>query len=101
MVHYRTQTRIVADVLRAARDSNTAGDGVGISTLIRKGNMSYSRTIKLVGELVGAGLLVEVVEKEDEVRLAPSRYRISKKGVEFLHTYAQFDEFAQMFGLQL
>jgi len=33
MARYRTPTRIVADVLAAARDANTEGDGIGITAL--------------------------------------------------------------------
>lgn len=97
MARYRTQTGIVADVLTAARDAGTADDGVGITTLIRKGNLPYSRMTKLVIDLVGAGLLIETNQGEEKV----SRYKISEKGIKFLHTYVQFDEFAQTFGLRL
>lgn len=95
MGQYRTQVRIIADVLATARDMNTEGNGVGITTLLRKGNMSYTRMVKLISELVGSGLLVEVNSDK-----AP-RYKISDKGLEFLAAYKQFEEFAQSFGLRL
>lgn len=95
MAQYRTQTRIIADVLAAARDANSAGDGVGITTLLRKGNLSYSRLSKLVSELVGAGLLVEMNEEQT------SRYKITQKGISFLRTCNEFQDFAQSFGLNL
>lgn len=95
MAQYRTQTKIIADILTTARDMNTAGDGVGITTLLRRGNVSYARMSKLITDLVGAGLLVELnVEKN-------SKYKISDKGLTFLQTYAQFEDFAQSFGLRL
>lgn len=95
MAPYRTQTKIIADILATARDMNTGGDGVGITMLLRKGNVSYSRMSKLIGDLVGAGLLVELnLEKS-------SRYKISDKGLSFLNAYGQFEEFAQSFGLKL
>ena len=99
MARYRTPTEIVADVLSAALDANTEGHGIGITALARRGNLPHSRMTKLVADLVGAGLLLES-ERERELGKAP-RYKISEKGVEFLHTYAQFDEFAQTFGLRL
>jgi predicted transcriptional regulator len=95
MVQYRTQVRIIADVLSTARDMNTEGEGVGITMLLRRGNLSYTRMSKLISELVGSGLLEELAAEK------ASRYRISPKGLQFLSTFVQFEEFAQSFGLRL
>ncbi len=95
MAQYRTQVRIIADVLSTARDANTEGTGVGVTTLLRKGNMSYTRMSKLLSELVGSGLLVEL--NKDKI----SKYMISQKGVQFLAAYYSFEDFAQSFGLRL
>jgi predicted transcriptional regulator len=95
MVQYRTQTKIIADILTTARDLNIEGDGVGITTLLRRGNVSYSRMTKLITDLVGAGLLVETnIERN-------SKYKISDKGISFLRAYGQFEDFATSFGLRL
>lgn len=95
MAQYRTQVRIIADVLSTARDLNTEGSGVGITMLLRKGNMSYSRMSKLLSELVGSGLLVELNAEK------VSKYKISDKGIQFLAAYSVFEDFAQSFGLRL
>ena len=95
MVQYRTQVRIIADVLSTARDMNTEGTGVGITALLRRGNMSYSRMTKLLSELVGSGLLTEL--NGDKI----SKYMISEKGIQFLAAYSSFEDFAQSFGLRL
>jgi predicted transcriptional regulator len=95
MARYRTQGRIIADVLSAARDLNTEGTGVGVTTLLRKGNLPYGRMTKMLSELVGSGLLIELEAKE-----AP-RYRISDNGLQFLRAYSSFEDFAQSFGLML
>ncbi len=95
MAQYRTQVKIIADVLSTARDMNTEGNGVGITMLLRKGNLSYSRMSKLIFELVGSGLLEELAAEK------AARYRISSKGLQFLSAYGQFEEFAQSFGLRL
>jgi len=95
MAQYRTQVRIIADVLSTARDMNTEGNGVGVTILLRKGNMSYSRMSKLLSELVGSGLLLELNGEKI------SKYRISEKGIQFLAAYHQFEDFAQSFGLRL
>jgi predicted transcriptional regulator len=95
MPQYRTQGRIIADILATARDMNTQGQGVGITTLLRRGNVSYSRMTKLIVELVGAGLLLEETLEKN------SKYRISDKGMQFLQAYVQFEDFAQSYGLRL
>ena len=95
MAQYRTQVRIIADVLVTARDMNTEGTGVGVTTLLRKGNMSYTRMSKLLHELVGSGLLLELSTEKI------SKYMISDKGIQFLAAYGQFEDFAQSFGLRL
>ncbi len=95
MAQYRTQVRIIADVLSTARDQNTEGTGVGVTTLLRRGNMSYSRMAKLLSELVGSGLLLELNGEKI------SKYMISQKGIEFLRAYYSFEDFAQSFGLRL
>ena len=95
MAQYRTQVRIIADVLSTARDMNSEGNGVGVTTLIRRGNMSYSRMTKLLSELVGSGLLLEL--SGDKI----SKYMISERGIQFLASYSNFEDFAQSFGLRL
>ena len=95
MTQYRTQVRIIADVLSTARDQNTEGTGVGVTTLLRRGNMSYTRMAKLLSELVGSGLLLELNGEKI------SKYVISQKGIQFLTAYHAFEDFAQTFGLRL
>jgi len=95
MPQYRTQGKIIADILATARDLNTDGQGVGITALLRRGNVSYGRMTKLIVELVSAGLLLE------ETRERASKYRISDKGILFLQAYIQFEDFAQSYGLRL
>jgi predicted transcriptional regulator len=95
MPQYRTQGKIIADILATARDMNMDGQGVGITTLLRRGNVSYGRMSKLIVDLVGAGLLLEETLEKN------ARYRISDKGRMFLQAYIQFEDFAQSFGLRL
>ena len=95
MTQYRTQVQIVADVLRTAKEMNTEGNGVGITTLLRRGNMSYSRLNALLSRLLLSGLLLEL--NRDKV----TKYQISEKGLRFLAEYHTFENFAQSFGLLL
>ncbi|HVC26841.1 MAG TPA: winged helix-turn-helix domain-containing protein [Nitrososphaerales archaeon] len=95
MPQYRTQGKIIADILATARDLNQDGQGVGITTLLRRGNVSYSRMAKLIVELVGAGLLLEETLEKN------AKYKISDKGIMFLQQFVQFEDFAQSYGLRL
>jgi predicted transcriptional regulator len=95
MAQYRTQVKIIADVLSTARDMNTEGQGVGVTALLRRGNLSYTRMSKLLSELVGSGLLLELNGEK------LSKYMISEKGIQFLSAYSSFEDFAQSFGLRL
>ena len=95
MTQYRTQVKIIADVLSTARDMNVEGTGVGVTALLRRGNISYTRMSKLLSELVGSGLLLELTGEKI------SKYMISDKGVQFLAAYYSFEDFAQSFGLRL
>lgn len=93
MQSYRTQVKIIADVLKTAQD--TGQEGVGVTVLLRKANLSYSRLTRIVSTLLQSGLIEEIrVENA-------SRYRISHKGIEFLVAFSRFEEFANSFGLGL
>lgn len=92
---YRNSLKIVVDILTIAKDSDVESKGVGITTLLRKGNISYSRLTRLLSDLIRCGL-IEEVNGERGVR-----YRISEQGRQFLIAYARFEEFAQSFGLHL
>jgi predicted transcriptional regulator len=92
---YRNSVRIVADILTVARDGDIEAEGVGITVLLRKGNISYSRLGRILSDLVRCGLMLELTGERG------NRYRISDQGREFLKAYARFEEFAQSFGLNL
>ena len=95
MSMHRSQIRIVADVLSVVRDYDISNKGIGISLILRKANLSYSRLTKMLNDLVRLGMLEELEQKRG------SRYRISKRGEEFLRAYSQFEEFASSYGIRL
>lgn len=92
---YRTQVRIIADVLSTARDYGNGEEGVGVTLLLRKANLSYARLLRILHDLVSSGLMEEIPYERG------SRYRINERGLKFLQAYAAFEEFAQSFGLRL
>jgi len=85
----------MADLLTAVMKSNGDGEGVGIATIIRKGNVSYPRAIEMLRSLVHAGLVVELNSGE------ATRYAATQDGFRYLETYRQFEGFARSFGLRL
>jgi len=92
---YRNSLRIAADILTITRDSDTESGGVGITVLLRKGNISYKSLSRLLKDLTTGGLIEEIEVKRG------NRYRISSNGREFLQEYSKFQELAQTFGLNL
>ncbi|HEV2226320.1 MAG TPA: winged helix-turn-helix domain-containing protein [Nitrososphaerales archaeon] len=95
MAQYRTHLRIIVDVLASVQELNLEGEGVGLTALLRKGNMPYQRVSTLVGNLVETGLLIEHKGEKSQ------RYEISRKGEEFLRACRSFEDFAHAFGLNL
>ena len=93
MTTYRSQVRVIADLLRAVRDDTE--EGAKVTVLLRKANMSYSRMIELTEQLVESGLLVKIPIERG------SLYKLSAKGREFLSSMETFEEYAEAFGLKI
>ncbi len=90
---YRNGVKIVGDVLSVTNDFGT--QGVNITLLLRKANLSYKRLLKLAGQLTSAGLLEERLEEGKRL------YLITERGREYLRTYNEFESLASSFGLEL
>ena len=57
MAEYRTQMKIIGDILSTTRDDLQDEDGATVTYLIRKANISHSRISTLLKTLVSQGLL--------------------------------------------
>jgi len=90
---YRNGIQIVGDVLRITNDFGT--DGVNITLLLRKANLSYNRFARIARQLATAGLLEEKLEEGKRM------YLITERGKEYLKTYQGFESLASSFGLEL
>lgn len=90
---YRNGVRIVGDILSITSDFGS--DGVNITLLLRKANLSYNRLVKLSKQLTTAGLLEERMAEGKRV------YLITARGKEYLRTYQDFESLASSFGLEL
>jgi len=95
MGEYRTQMKIIGDILSTTRDDLQDENGATITYLIRKANMSHSRISRLLKTLVLQGLLEQANSQ------GSNRYKISKSGREFLQAYNSFTKFTDNFGLNI
>lgn len=95
MSTYRSQVKIIADVLTSINDGNAGERGLGITRIIQKANLSYNRAIKIVNRLVDSGLVEQVYIDRSQ------RYVISHKGIQFLQSHSDFADFAESFGMKL
>ena len=92
---YRSQVKIVADVLSSINDGNDGETGLGITRIIQKANLSYSRATKIITRLVDSGLIEQVTVNNNQ------RYILSHKGIEYLRSHSDFADFAESFGMKL
>ena len=95
MGEYRTQMKIIGDILSTTRDDLQDEDGATVTYLIRKANISHSRISRILKTLVSQGLL----EQRDS--RGSNKYKISQSGREFLQAYYSFTKFADNFGLNI
>tara|TARA_B000000460_G_C21477946_1_gene375596 strand:- start:395 stop:682 length:288 start_codon:yes stop_codon:yes gene_type:complete len=95
MASYRTQIKIVGEILDRTMDNIDEHDGTNITHLIRKANISHGRLSIILNNLISQGLLEQVNSK------GSCRYKISSSGKEFLSAYKTFRDFSEDFGLTI
>jgi len=86
----RSKLRILVDILRVL-DQGEAN----VTRLMLEANLSYTRLVRYLDELSEKGL-VERVEGGREVR-----YRITKRGREFLREFERVARIAEAFGIEI
>lgn len=95
MAVYRTQIKIIGDILETAGQGSRDSGGATVTHLIKAANVPHGRLSRMLRLLVLNGLL-------DQVDSAGAcRYRTSKSGREFLRAYESFSRFSDGFGLSL
>jgi len=95
MAEYRTQMKIIGDILSTTKNDLQDEDGSTVTYLIRKANISHSRISAILKTLVSQGLL------EQGDYQGSNRYKISQSGREFLQAYNSFTNFTDNFGLNI
>ena len=91
--NYRNSTRIVCDLLTVTQDSGQ--NGIAVTSLCQKGNLSHSRLRNFLSRLTGSGL-VNKIEYDGK-----NTFVITEKGRVFLEEYTKFHEFAGAYGLEI
>jgi predicted transcriptional regulator len=93
MVAYRTSMQIVRDLLTVTEESGM--NGINVTSLLTKANLSHSRLSKFIDNLTGAGLMNKI-EYDGK-----NTFVITTKGKQYLETYERFQSLADSFGLDL
>ena len=91
--NYRNSTRIVCDLLTVTQ--NSGQNGIAVTSLCQKGNLSHSRLRNFLSRLTGSGL-VNQIEYDGK-----NTFVITEKGRLFLEEYTKFHEFAVAYGLEM
>ncbi|MEM0024706.1 MAG: DUF4364 family protein [Thermofilaceae archaeon] len=86
----RTKLRILADILRVLESGEA-----NITKLMMEANLSYARLMRYLDELVEK----ELVVREEDGREV--KYRITKRGREFLREYERIMRIAEAFGVEI
>ena len=90
---YRNSMQIMSQVLENVDSAGT--EGIVITHIIQKSNLSHSRLKKLVHNLSSSGL-INKIECNDKFTFV-----ITEKGRLFLEEYRKFSDFAGSFGLEI
>jgi len=95
MPEHRTQIKIIGEILDTTTNEIDEHEGITITHIIRKANISHGRLSTILNTLVSQGLLEQVNSERS------CRYKISPSGREFLVAYKTFREFSDDFGLTI
>ena len=93
MIAYRNSLQIMTSVLDNM--GNAGMDGLTVTQLIQKSNLSHSRLQKLVHNLSSSGLVNKIEYEKKQV------FVITEKGRLLLEQYKKFSDLAGTFGLEL
>ena len=95
VAEHRTQIKIISEILDTTTNEIDEHEGITITHIIRKANISHGRLSTILNTLVSQGLLEQINSKRS------CRYKISPSGREFLVAYKTFREFSDDFGLTI
>jgi len=85
--------QIVSDLLTVTEESGA--NGINVTSLLTKANLSHSRLSKFIDNLTGANL-INKIEFDGK-----NAFVITSKGKQYLESYKNFQTLADTFGLDL
>ena len=91
--NYRHHQQILADVLLITQDVNR--NGIAVTKLCTKSNISHGRLRSLLATLTGSGL-VNNIQYDGK-----NTFVITEKGSHYLEQYKKFSEIAESMGLEM
>jgi predicted transcriptional regulator len=89
---YRSRTVILADILQIIMDAGI--EGVIVSEISRKANLSYTATVENCQKLINASLIDSARKGRNYI------FVITTKGIEFFREFRRFQEIAQEMNLR-
>ena len=90
---YRNSTRIVCDLLTITQCTDR--NGIAVTSLCQKSNLSHGRLQNFLSTLTGSGLI-------NQIRFdGRNTFVITEKGNLFLEEYKKFHDFAEAYGLEI
>ena len=89
---YRSEMGIIADILNVAMEGGC--QGVIISAISRRANLSHYAVLEKCQKLIDAGLVESM--KEERNRL----YKITEKGIQFFQEFQRFQGVVQVLNLR-
>ena len=93
MTKYRSNQQIIESILEPTKDAGV--EGIAITKLMTKSNLSYIRTNEFINKLTGIGL-INKIEFDGK-----HTFIITEKGRLYLQEYQKFQSIAHNFGLDL
>ena len=91
MTQYRNSTQIVCALLDVTQDAGQ--DGIAVTRMCRKANLSYGRLKNFLNNLTSSGLINEITYD------GKNAFVVTPKGIHLLNEYKKFHEFTESFGL--
>jgi len=89
---YRTQIHALGDVLEVIKDGGR--EGVIVSVIGRKANLSHYPVLKKCDILLSAGLIESVLKNQNKT------FIITEKGLQFIQEYQEFQILVESLNLR-
>lgn len=86
----RSKLRILVDIIQAVEKGES-----NVTRIMLEANLPYTRLARYLDELEGKGMLMRVEEGREV------KYRLTRKGREFLKEFRRLQAIAEAFGVEV